>query len=117
MKFFATPLITLTFCLGALGATIQMRAPSGNKAIGWVKCPSAYVVTTELIQAGSVSVNRSTYACPDNSLREAAQVTLPSTKKISQQSLAARSTLEARNAAECRNPSPECQCGQSCKSL
>ncbi|KAL5480352.1 hypothetical protein ACEPAI_1622 [Sanghuangporus weigelae] len=113
MKLLATPLISLTLCLGALGATVQMRAPHGGKASGVEKCPSAYIVTTQLIQAGDTTVNRSTYACPDNSLRSAAQTPLPSTKKIPKQSFGRRGAFEARNAAECRNPAPECQCSQS----
>ena len=114
MKFFATPLITLTLCLGALGAAVQMRAPHG-KASGVERCPSAYIVTTQLIQAGGITVNRSTYACPDNALREAAQTPLPTTKKIPRHTFDRRGTLGARNAAECRNPAPECQCSQSCE--
>ncbi|EJD00474.1 uncharacterized protein FOMMEDRAFT_148242 [Fomitiporia mediterranea MF3/22] len=116
MKLLATPLITLTFCLGALGATIQMRAQGGAKAAkaaGVERCPSAYIVKTQLIQAGDITVNRSTYACPDNSLREAAQTPLPSTKNIPKQHFGKRAAFDARNAAECRNPAPECQCGQS----
>ena len=82
---------------------------------GRQKCPTAYVVSTQLIQAGDITVNRSTYACPDNGLREAAQTPLPSSKKIPKQHFGRRGALEGRNAVECRNPAPECQCGQSCK--
>ncbi|PAV14991.1 hypothetical protein PNOK_0954400 [Pyrrhoderma noxium] len=111
MKFFATPLITLTFCLSVLGATIQIRAPGGktSKVAGTERCKSAYIVKTQLIQAGDITVNRTTYACPDDSLRQELQTPLPSSKKIPSHSFG----LGKRNAAECRTPSPECQCGQS----
>ncbi|KAI5122262.1 hypothetical protein M0805_007126 [Coniferiporia weirii] len=116
MKFFAAPLVTLVFCLGALGASIQMRTSKGSQGgstSGLTRCPTAYVVTTQTIQVGSISVNRSTFACPDSSLRQALQTPPPSSKKISTSSFGKRSLLEERNAAECRNPSPECQCGQA----
>ncbi|THH09952.1 hypothetical protein EW145_g1646 [Phellinidium pouzarii] len=115
MKFFATPLVTFIFGLGALGATIRSNQGStaNTKNSGLDRCPTAYVVSTQIIQAGSISINRSTYACPDDSLRQALQTPPPASKNISSNAFGRRELVQKRNAAECRNAAPECQCGQS----
>ncbi|KLO16867.1 hypothetical protein SCHPADRAFT_901185 [Schizopora paradoxa] len=113
MKFFgSSPLASFVFLLGAgsaLGATIYDRASSAapKQVSAKDKCPTAKVVTTTTIQVGNAQVNRTTFACPDDSLRQASQNPPPSTKQLPTGSFA------RRNAAECRNPAPECQCGQS----
>ena len=73
------------------------------------------MVQTQIIQVGSHSINRTTFACPDNSLRQAAQTPPPASKQIPTSVLGKRNPFEKRNAAECRTSAPECQCGQDCK--
>ena len=84
------------------------------------KCPTAQVVTTQTINIGNgLSINRTTFACPDSSLREASQAPPPPSKQIPTNVVGKRDSIfaafEKRNAVECRNPAPECQCGQDCK--
>jgi len=121
MKFLATPLTTLVLCLGVLGATIQVRQPSGSSSTQKVsakdKCPTAQVVTTQTINIGNgLSINRTTFACPDQSLRQASQTPPPASKQIPTNVVGKRDSIfaafEKRNAVECRTPAPECQCGQ-----
>jgi len=70
-------------------------------------CPTAQIVQTQLISVGEHTVNRTTFACPDGSLRKT-----PSTKRNSVRSSPFQA-FEKRNAAECRTAAPECQCGQA----
>ena len=86
------------------------------------KCPTAQVVTTQTINIGNgLSINRTTFACPDSSLREASQAPPPPSKQIPTNVVGKRDSIfaafEKRNAVECRNPAPECQCGQDCEFL
>jgi len=130
MKFFAaTPLVSLVFCLGALGASVQMRGTSKSTSnipnSGLDRCPTAEVVSTQIIQAGSISVNRTTYSCPDSSLRESLQSPPANAKQLPKSAFGQKKRdasaqfdgtglsrmFAQRNAAECRNPAPECQCG------
>lgn len=144
MKFLATPLTTLVLCLGVLGATIQVRKPAGSsssmlfhcsqatsylsphviatKVSAKDKCPTAQVVTTQTINIGNgLSINRTTFACPDQSLRQASQTPPPASKQIPTNVVGKRDSIfaafEKRNAVECRTPAPECQCGQDCEYL
>jgi len=119
MKFFATPLITLVLTLGALGASIQVRnSPSSslasNPQSGLAKCPTSQIVTTQTIKVGNNEINRTTFACPDNSLRAASQTTPNVSKALPTSAFTnvKNATLPKRNAAECRTAAPECQCGQ-----
>jgi len=113
MKFFSSPLVSAVLFLSAssaLGAAIYDRAAAAKpKTVSALdKCPTAQVVTTTTIDiGGGHSINRTTFACPNDSLRQASQNPPASTKQLPTSSFA------RRNAAECRTAAPECQCGQS----
>ncbi|KAI5122258.1 hypothetical protein M0805_007122 [Coniferiporia weirii] len=100
MKSVTTSLLVLALSLGAFGANLHVRTPGFS---GTDKCPSAQVVSTSTYVVDGHEIQRQTFTCPDGSLTKAASTgkTIP------------RSAFEKRNAAECRNPAPECQCGTS----
>lgn len=77
-------------------------------------------MTTQTINIGNgLSINRTTFACPDQSLRQASQTPPPASKQIPTNVVGKRDSIfaafEKRNAVECRTPAPECQCGQDCE--
>lgn len=111
------------------GASTSKPTGSNIKNSGLDRCPTAEVVTTQLIQAGSITVNKTTYSCPDSSLRESLQQPASNAKKLPKSAFGQKKRqfdypidgsglsrmFAERNAAECRNPAPECQCGTDCK--
>ncbi|THH09946.1 hypothetical protein EW145_g1650 [Phellinidium pouzarii] len=104
MKPFITSLLVLSaLSSGVLGANLHVRAPPFS---GKDKCPSAEVVSSSNFTVNGHVIQRQTFSCPDGSLTKR--------EPVSSSSRMIRSNpLEKRNAAECRTPAPECQCGQS----
>ncbi|KAI5117700.1 hypothetical protein M0805_007769 [Coniferiporia weirii] len=100
MKSVTTSLLILALSLVAFGANLHVRTPGSS---GTDNCPSAQVVSTSTYVVDGHEIQRQTFTCPDGGLTKAASTgkTIP------------RSAFEKRNAAECKNPAPECQCGTS----
>jgi len=108
MKFLSSQLLSVVL-LGATAASAASVLSRRGAGISSLEvCPTAQVVQTQLIQVGEHTVNHTTFACPDTSLRKT-----PSKKRSSARSFPGGfQAFEKRNAAECRTPAPECQCGQ-----
>ncbi|EJD00462.1 uncharacterized protein FOMMEDRAFT_148236 [Fomitiporia mediterranea MF3/22] len=100
MKLLSASLLVLSLSLGSFGARLVERSKFSAKE----KCPSAVQVASTTINANGIEIVRQSFYCPDGSLVKAG-VPVGNGKTF------ASSALERRNAAECKTPAPECQCG------
>ena len=105
MKLAISALVIASLSLSAFGANIKARSSSSIKD----NCPTAEVLTTTTYNVNGHEITRQTFSCPDSGFTRAIHpssgISIPS------------STIEKRNAGECRTAAPECQCGTSCRCL
>ena len=105
MKLAISALVIASLSLSAFGANIKARSSSSIKD----NCPTAEVLTTTTYNVNGHEITRQTFNCPDSGFTRAIHpssgISIPS------------STIEKRNAGECRTAAPECQCGTSCRYL
>ncbi|KLO16855.1 hypothetical protein SCHPADRAFT_887449 [Schizopora paradoxa] len=109
MKFFSSQLLSVVL-LGATAVSatsVLTRRGAGVSSLDL--CPTAQIVQTQVIQVGANSVTRTTYACPNKSLRKTPGSKRGAAKRTFSGPFGA---FEKRNAVECRTAAPECQCGQ-----
>lgn len=106
MKLLPASLLVLSLSLGTFGARILERSKFSAKD----KCPSAEQVASKTYTVDGHEIVHQTFACPDGSLRD-------STPPAGNGKTIRSTSLEKRNAAECRTAAPECQCGTACECL
>ncbi|KAL5500991.1 hypothetical protein ACEPAH_9378 [Sanghuangporus vaninii] len=93
----------LSYSFGSLATTLDLRAVQSH---GLASCPSAIEVNSTIINANGNEIQSRTFICPDDSLSTHAAMTSQLRKLFN-----GPSELLRRNAAECKTPAPECQCG------
>ena len=106
MHLITVPLVVLAFSFSAVGANVRTRAQA---VTGLEKCPSAKEVASTTFTANGHEITHQSFLCPEPGALS--KGTAAKGKTFS------RSLLDKRSAAECRTPSPECQCGTNCKWL
>ncbi|KAL5514104.1 hypothetical protein ACEPAG_2865 [Sanghuangporus baumii] len=108
MKSSLVVALFLTFSLESFGL-----APKFIRSNDLSSCSSAVEVNSTIINVGGNEVRKSTFTCPDGTWSSdsgIAEIVAPSARSIAIP-LDSSSELSQRSAVECRNPSPECQCG------
>lgn len=106
MKAISLSLVCAALSLGTVAVNVRSRSQATT---GKEKCPSAQEVSSSTFVVDGHEITRQSFTCPvPGALAGRAQ---------NKGRSIARSLFEKRSAAECRTPSPECQCGTDCEFL
>ncbi|KAL5480357.1 hypothetical protein ACEPAI_1627 [Sanghuangporus weigelae] len=101
MRLLAVYALFLSYSFGSFATTLDLRAVQSHRL---ASCPSAIEVNSTIVNSNGNEIQSRSFICLDDS-SHAAMTSQP------RKSFNGPSELLRRNAAECKTPAPECQCG------
>ncbi|KAL5514106.1 hypothetical protein ACEPAG_2867 [Sanghuangporus baumii] len=103
MRLYTAFVFFLSYSFATSATTLDLRVVPTH---GIGSCPSAIEVNSTIVNANGNAIQSTTFRCLIGGLTTRASMTSQPRKSFND-----RSELLRRNAAECKNPAPECQCG------